>query len=148
MRFHIMTLFPEIFNSYFGESIMKRAIEKGIIEVFVYNIRDFSANKHKKVDDYPFGGGAGMLMTPQPIYDTYKHIVDTHNIENPRVIYLTPKGKTLKQGIVKGFSKEEDIILLCGSGKNHIHQNHVNNDCFCQSAENQNRYDDDNPFQR
>ena len=76
-----MTLFPEIFNSYFGESIMKRAIEKGIIEVFVYNIRDFSANKHKKVDDYPFGGGAGMLMTPQPIYDTYKHIVDTHNIE-------------------------------------------------------------------
>ena len=54
-----------------------------------------------------------MLMTPQPIYDTYKHIVDTHNIENPRVIYLTPKGKTLKQGIVKGFSKEEDIILLC-----------------------------------
>ena len=55
-----------------------------------------------------------MLMTPQPIYDTYKHIVDTHNIENPRVIYLTPKGKTLKQGIVKGFSKEEDIILLCG----------------------------------
>ena len=114
MRFHIMTLFPEIFNSYFGESIMKRAIEKGIIEVFVYNIRDFSANKHKKVDDYPFGGGAGMLMTPQPIYDTYKHIVDTHNIENPRVIYLTPKGKTLKQGIVKGFSKEEDIILLCG----------------------------------
>ena len=109
-----MTLFPEIFNSYFGESIMKRAIEKGIIEVFVYNIRDFSANKHKKVDDYPFGGGAGMLMTPQPIYDTYKHRVDTHNIENPRVIYLTPKGKTLKQGIVKGFSKEEDIILLCG----------------------------------
>ena len=114
MRFHIMTLFPEIFNSYFGESIMKRAIEKGIIEVFVYNIRDFSANKHKKVDDYPFGGGAGMLMTPQPIYDTNKHIDDTHNIENPRVIYLTPKGKTLKQGIVKGFSKEEDIILLCG----------------------------------
>ena len=109
-----MTLFPEIFNSYFGESIMKRAIEKGIIEVFVYNIRDFSANKHKKVDDYPFGGGAGMLMTPQPIYDTYKNIVGTHNIENPRVIYLTPKGKTLKQGIVKGFSKEEDIILLCG----------------------------------
>ena len=93
---------------------MKRAIEKGIIEVFVYNIRDFSTNKHKKVDDYPFGGGAGMLMTPQPIYDTYKHIVDTHNIENPRVIYLTPKGKTLRQGIVKGFSKEEDIILLCG----------------------------------
>lgn len=109
-----MTLFPEIFNSYFGESIMKKAIEKGIIEVFVYNIRNFSTNKHKKVDDYPFGGGAGMLMTPQPIYDTYKYIIETQNIKNPRVIYLTPKGKTLKQGIVKGFSKEQDIILLCG----------------------------------
>ena len=83
-----MTLFPEIFNSYMNESIMKRAVEKGIIEVNIYNIRDFSTNKHKKVDDYPFGGGAGMVMTPQPIYDTYKHIVQTHNIQNPRVIYL------------------------------------------------------------
>ena len=93
---------------------MKRAIEKEIIEVHVYNIRDFSANKHKKVDDYPFGGGAGMLMTPQPIYDTYKHIVETHNIENPRVVYLTPKGKVYKQDIACDLSSNEDIILLCG----------------------------------
>lgn len=109
-----MTLFPEIFHSYLSESIMKRAIEKEIIEVHVYNIRDFSANKHKKVDDYPFGGGAGMLMTPQPIYDTYKHIVDTHNIENPRVVYLTPKGKVYKQEIASDLSMTNDIILLCG----------------------------------
>lgn len=109
-----MTLFPEIFHSYMNESIMKRAIEKEIIEVHVYNIRDFSANKHKKVDDYPFGGGAGMLMTPQPIYDTYKHIVDTHNIENPRVVYLTPKGQVYKQEIAQDLSLGEDIILLCG----------------------------------
>lgn len=109
-----MTLFPEIFHSYMSESIMKRAIEKEIIEVHVYNIRDFSANKHKKVDDYPFGGGAGMLMTPQPIYDTYKHIVETHNIENPRVVYLTPKGKVYKQDIACDLSSNEDIILLCG----------------------------------
>ena len=109
-----MTLFPEIFHSYMSESIMKRAIEKEIIEVHVYNIRDFSANKHKKVDDYPFGGGAGMLMTPQPIYDTYKHIVETHNIENPRVVYLTPKGKVYKQDIAFDLSSNEDIILLCG----------------------------------
>ena len=114
MRFHIITLFPEIFHSYMSESIMKRAIEKEIIEVHVYNIRDFSANKHKKVDDYPFGGGAGMLMTPQPIYDTYKHIVETHNIENPRVVYLTPKGKVYKQDIACDLSSNEDIILLCG----------------------------------
>ena len=109
-----MTLFPEIFHSYMSESIMKRTIEKEIIEVHVYNIRDFSANKHKKVDDYPFGGGAGMLMTPQPIYDTYKHIVETHNIENPRVVYLTPKGKVYKQDIACDLSSNEDIILLCG----------------------------------
>lgn len=109
-----MTLFPDIFNSYMGESIMKRGVEKGIIEVNVYNIRDFSNNKHKKVDDYPFGGGAGMVMTPQPIYDTYKHIIETNNIEKPRVIYLTPKGKVYKQSIAQDISKEEDIILLCG----------------------------------
>ncbi|AXU67586.1 tRNA (guanine-N(1)-)-methyltransferase (M1G-methyltransferase) (tRNA [GM37] methyltransferase) [Clostridioides difficile] len=109
-----MTLFPEIFNSYMDESIMKRAVEKGIIEVHIYNIRDFSNNKHKKVDDYPFGGGAGMVMTPQPIYDTYKHIITTHNINNPSVIYLTPKGKVYNQSIAKHMSLKEDIILLCG----------------------------------
>ncbi|VFC52068.1 transfer RNA (guanine-N(1)-)-methyltransferase (M1G-methyltransferase) (tRNA [GM37] methyltransferase) [Clostridioides difficile] len=109
-----MTLFPEIFNSYMDESIMKRAVEKGIIEVHIYNIRDFSNNKHKKVDDYPFGGGAGMVMTPQPIYDTYKHIITTHNINNPSVIYLTPKGKVYNQSIAKQMSLKEDIILLCG----------------------------------
>ncbi|VFD86513.1 tRNA (guanine-N(1)-)-methyltransferase (M1G-methyltransferase) (tRNA [GM37] methyltransferase) [Clostridioides difficile] len=109
-----MTLFPEIFNSYMDESIMKRAVEKGIIEVHIYNIRDFSNNKHKKVDDYPFGGGAGMVMTPQPIYDTYKHIITTHNINHPSVIYLTPKGKVYNQSIAKHMSLKEDIILLCG----------------------------------
>ena len=114
MRFHIMTLFPEIFNSYMDESIMKRAVEKGIIEVHIYNIRDFSNNKHKKVDDYPFGGGAGMVMTPQPIYDTYKHIITTHNINNPSVIYLTPKGKVYNRSMAKQMSLKEDIILLCG----------------------------------
>ena len=109
-----MTLFPEIFNSYMNESIMKKAVEKNLIEVNVYNIRDFSTNKHKKVDDYPFGGGAGMVMTPQPIYDTYKHIVETHNIKKPRVVYLTPKGKVHNQGIAQDFSKLEDVIFLCG----------------------------------
>ena len=109
-----MTLFPDIFNSYMNESIMKRAVDKGSIEVYIYNIRDFSNNKHKKVDDYPFGGGAGMLMTPQPIYDTYMHIVNTHDIKNPRVIYLTPKGKVHSQEIAQDMSMSDDIILLCG----------------------------------
>ncbi|MDU3804072.1 tRNA (guanosine(37)-N1)-methyltransferase TrmD [Paraclostridium bifermentans] len=114
MRFHIMTLFPEIFNSYMNESIMKRAVEKGIIEVNIYNIRDFSTNKHKKVDDYPFGGGAGMVMTPQPIYDTYKHIIDKFDIKDPRVVYLTPKGKVHNQNIASEMSTFEDVIFLCG----------------------------------
>lgn len=114
MRFHIMTLFPEIFHSYMNESIMKRAVEKGIIEVNIYNIRDFSTNKHKKVDDYPFGGGAGMVMTPQPIYDTYKHIIDKFDIKDPRVVYLTPKGKVHNQNIASEMSTFEDVILLCG----------------------------------
>lgn len=114
MRFHIMTLFPEIFNSYMNESIMKRAVEKGIIEVNIYNIRDFSTNKHKKVDDYPFGGGVGMVMTPQPIYDTYKHIIDKFDIKDPRVVYLTPKGKVHNQNIASEMSTFEDVILLCG----------------------------------
>ncbi len=109
-----MTLFPDIFNSYMNESIMKRAVDKGSIEVYIYNIRDFSNNKHIKVDDYPFGGGAGMLMTPQPIYDTYMHIVNTHDIKNPRVIYLTPKGKVHSQEIAQDMSISDDIILLCG----------------------------------
>ena len=109
-----MTLFPDIFNSYMNESIMKRAVDKGSIEVYIYNIRDFSNNKHKKVDDYPFGGGAGMLMTPQPIYDTYMHIVNTHDIKNPRVIYLTPKGKVHSQEIAQDMYISDDIILLCG----------------------------------
>ena len=114
MRFHIMTLFPEIFNSYMNESLKKRAVEKGIIEVNIYNIRDFSTNKHKKVDDYPFGGGAGMVMTPQPIYDTYKHIIDKFDIKDPRVVYLTPKGKVHNQNIASEMSTFEDVILLCG----------------------------------
>ena len=90
-----MTLFPDIFHSYMNESIMKKAVDKNLIEINIYNIRDFSNNKHKKVDDYPFGGGAGMVMTPQPIYDTYKYIIEKNNIKNPRVIYLTPKGKVI-----------------------------------------------------
>jgi len=97
-----------------NESIMKRAVEKEIIEVHVYNIRDYSTNKHKKVDDYPFGGGAGMVMTPQPIYDTYKHIVDKFDIKDPKVIYLTPKGRVFKQTIAEELSIGEDVILLCG----------------------------------
>jgi len=111
MRFHIMTLFPEIFNSYMNESIMKKAVEKNIIEVNIYNIRDFSTNKHKKVDDYPFGGGAGMVMTPQPIYSA---IMAVDPNQEARRIFMSPKGRTFCQPMVKELLSYERILLLCG----------------------------------
>lgn len=114
MRIHVMTLFPDIFRAYIGESMMKKAIDNNILEIKLYNIRDFSANKHKKVDDYPFGGGAGMVMTPQPIFDTYKYIVSQNEISNPRLIYLSPKGKVFNQNMAKNLSNEDDLIFLCG----------------------------------
>lgn len=109
-----MTLFPDIFKAYIGESMMKKAVENSILEVELYNIRDFSENKHKKVDDYPFGGGAGMVMTPQPIFSTYEYIVAKYELENPRVIYMSPKGRVFNQKIAKSLSLENDIIFLCG----------------------------------
>lgn len=109
-----MTLFPDIFKAYIGESMMKKAVENSILEVELYNIRDFSENKHKKVDDYPFGGGAGMVMTPQPIFSTYEYIVEKYELENPRVIYLSPKGRVFNQKLAKSLSLENDIIFLCG----------------------------------
>ena len=114
MRIHVMTLFPDIFKAYIGESMMKKAVENSILEVELYNIRDFSKNKHKKVDDYPFGGGAGMVMTPQPIFSTYEYIVAKYELENPRVIYMSPKGRVFNQKIAKNLSLENDIIFLCG----------------------------------
>ncbi|MEG0249889.1 MAG: tRNA (guanosine(37)-N1)-methyltransferase TrmD [Peptostreptococcus sp.] len=114
MKINVMTLFPDIFDSYIGESMMKKAVDNNILDVKVYNIRDFSENKHKKVDDYPFGGGAGMVMTAQPILSTYKHIIEENKLKNPRVIYLSPKGKTFTQDMAKDLSKEDDIIFLCG----------------------------------
>ncbi len=114
MKINVMTLFPEIFNSYIGESMMKKAVDNNILAVNIYNIRDFSENKHKKVDDYPFGGGAGMVMTPQPILSTYRHIIEENKLEKPRVIYLSPKGKTFTQDMAKSLSKEDNLIFLCG----------------------------------
>ena len=110
MRFHIMTLFPEIFHSYMNESIMKKAVEKNIIEVNIYNIRDFSTNKHKKVDDTPYGGGAGMVMMPDVVDRAYNSIKD----KKAKVIYMSPQGKTLDQKKVEELSKEEHLVILCG----------------------------------
>lgn len=109
MRFDILTLFPEMFDV-LKSSILGKAIEKELININTINIRDFSKNKHKKVDDTPYGGGAGMVIRPDVVYDAYKSIKNT----NAKVIYLSPQGKKLNQEKVKELSKEEHIILLCG----------------------------------
>jgi tRNA (guanine37-N1)-methyltransferase len=116
MRFDLLTIFPEIFRSYLEESIIKRAIEKKLIEIHVHNIRDYSKDKHQKVDDIPYGGGPGMVMMPQPIYDC---ILEVKKENNGPVIYFTPRGKTLTQSRAeKIFSthetKSNGFILLCG----------------------------------
>jgi tRNA (guanine37-N1)-methyltransferase len=117
MIIKIMTLFPEMFTGPLSNSIILRAKEKNIIDLEYINIRDFSDNKHKKVDDYPYGGGPGMVMTPQPIFDCYKHVVDTLGLkenEKPKVVYLSPKGKVFNQGMAVELSMEKSIIMLCG----------------------------------
>ena len=108
MKFSILTLFPEMFDI-LKTSIIGRAEEKRLIEIETINIRDFSKNKHKKVDDTPYGGGAGMVMMPDVVYDAYKSI----ETENAKLIYLSPQGKVLNQEKVKELSKEKHIILLC-----------------------------------
>ena len=110
MLFDVLTLFPEMFEP-IKTSIIGRAQEKKIININIINIRDFSKDKHKKVDDTPYGGGAGMVIRPDVVYDAYSSI---KNRENAKVIYLSPQGKKLNQKKVVNLSKEEHLILLCG----------------------------------
>ena len=109
MKFDVLTLFPEMFES-LNKSIIGKAIEKQIIDINLINIRDFSKDKHKKVDDTPYGGGAGMVIRPDVVYDAYESV----KTDNAKVIYLSPKGTKLKQKKVVELSKENHIILLCG----------------------------------
>ena len=110
MRFDVLTLFPDMFNL-MNESIIGRAIKNNLIQLKTINIRDFSEDKHKHVDDTPYGGGAGMVINPTVVYDAYKSIDDRNNA---KVIYLSPKGKVLNQEKVVELAKEEHLILLCG----------------------------------
>jgi tRNA (guanine37-N1)-methyltransferase len=111
MKFDILTIFPHIFESYLKESIIKRALKNNLIEINIHDIREFSKDKHKKVDDMPFGGGAGMVMTPQPLYDCIKHVKKTN--KGP-VIFFTPQGKKWTQPKAEKTTKQKEIILLCG----------------------------------
>ena len=119
MYFHILTLFPEMVMQGLGTSIIGRAAEREYISIEAVNIRDYTLDKHGKVDDYTYGGGAGMLMQAQPVYDAcmsvQEKIADRNgNDKKARVIYVTPQGRTFHQEMAKEFAKEEDLILLCG----------------------------------
>jgi tRNA (guanine37-N1)-methyltransferase len=113
MKFYVLTLFPDMIMDGIKTSITGRAIDQGILEVEAINIRDYSAEKHKKVDDYPYGGGAGMVMQAQPIYDAYLSVVNRLGYR-PRTVYLTPQGSVFKQSYAKEYAKEEALVLLCG----------------------------------
>ena len=113
MDFHVMTLFPDMIMQGLSDSVIGRAVRKGTIGLHTVNIRDYSLDKHKHVDDYPYGGGAGMVMQPEPIYACYQDIVGKMD-KKPRVIYMTPQGRVFSQEIAEELSKEESLIFLCG----------------------------------
>ena len=113
MNYHVMTLFPQMILDGLNTSIIGRAIENKLITLEAIDIRDFSTNKHKKVDDYPYGGGAGMVMQAEPVYGAYQHVLNKIG-KKPRVVFLTPQGKVFNQEIASDLSKEEDLVFLCG----------------------------------
>ena len=113
MRIDILTLFPEMCEAVLGESIIGRARENGLVEINCTNIRDFSKDKHNRVDDAPYGGGMGMVMQTQPIYDCYESLCNEIG-KKPKLIYMSPQGRVLTQDKVKELAKEENIAILCG----------------------------------
>jgi tRNA (guanine37-N1)-methyltransferase len=112
MIFHILTLFPEMITQAASHSILGRAVNAGLIKINAINIRDFSVNKHGQVDDAPYGGGAGMVMMAQPVFDAYESIKKIS--PSPRVIYFSPQGRVLNQKKAQELSAEKEIILICG----------------------------------
>ncbi len=115
INFHILTLFPEMVMQGLHTSILGRAAARGDISIEAVNIRDFTTNKHGRVDDYTYGGGAGMLMQAQPVYDAYQSVIDRIDPNKPRrVIYVTPQGQPFHQATAKALSEEEELIFLCG----------------------------------
>ena len=115
MRIDILTLFPEIFQGPFSESIIKRAVEQGSVEIFLHNIRDYSTDKHKRVDDYPFGGGAGMVMQIEPIASLIEKLKSERDYDE--VIYMSPDGLRLDQAAVNRLSLKGNLMILCGHYK-------------------------------
>jgi len=114
MKIDVLSLFPEMFEGVFGSSILKKAAEQKAVDYHVVNFRKFADNKHKTVDDYPYGGGAGMVLKPQPIFDAVSHLKAEAESDKPRVILLCPQGKTYNQKMAEELAKEEHLIFICG----------------------------------
>lgn len=113
MNYHILTLFPQMVLDGLHTSIIGRAEEKGILNIEAIDIRDYAENKHNRVDDYPYGGGAGMVMQPGPVYGAYKALLDRLG-KKPRVLYMTPQGRVFDQSMAEELAREEDLVFLCG----------------------------------
>lgn len=114
LKIHVLTLFPEFFESPFNVSIIKRALDKGLIQIELINIRDFSRDKHKKVDDYPYGGGSGMVMKPEPIFEAVDYVEKTIEGERRRIILMSPQGKAFNQSLARELSTEKNLVFICG----------------------------------
>jgi len=114
LNIYILTLFPEFFKSPFSVSIIKRACDKGLVKIELIDIRDFSHDKHRKVDDYPYGGGCGMVMKPEPIFEAIDYVDEKINTKNRQIILLSPQGKIFNQSLAQDLSKEENLVFICG----------------------------------
>ncbi|GLI19265.1 tRNA (guanosine(37)-N1)-methyltransferase TrmD [Tepidanaerobacter syntrophicus] len=114
LNIYILTLFPEFFESPFSVSIIKRAIDRNLVKIELINIRDFSHDKHKKVDDYPYGGGCGMVMKPEPIFESVEYVEKKIESTNRRIILLSPQGKIFNQAIAQELSCEQNLVFICG----------------------------------
>ncbi|MCH9007533.1 tRNA (guanosine(37)-N1)-methyltransferase TrmD [candidate division KSB1 bacterium] len=117
MKILVVTAFPNLVRGPLDESIIKRAVKKKIVSIKILDLRDFTIDKHKQVDDYPYGGGAGMILKPEPFFRAVEHIKAQEVLENPRVILMTPQGKSYTQDRAKSLARESDLIFLCGHYK-------------------------------
>lgn len=118
MHYHVLTLFPDMIEQAMGYSITGRALQNKLLNMDVINIRDFSGNKYNKVDDYPYGGGAGMVMQPEPVFNAYEQVKENiakdGKTGKPKVVYMTPQGKVFCQKMAEELAREQDLVILCG----------------------------------
>jgi len=117
MRVFIVTAFPQLLSSPLNESILKRAQKKKLVEIKMVDLRDFTEDRHKQIDDYPYGGGPGMILKPEPFFKAVEHIKTTENLTDPAIILMTPQGETFNQGKAKQLAQSTEIVFLCGHYK-------------------------------